>query len=102
VKRMRSKGAGGPVSDTSYNGNRRGWTQADSPRPGWCTPGRRKMRQHAGVESIMPLDRLPLCVLLIFFWPTIYTSASHEMAVLVDLWTSMASSSLCSIRSSRQ
>ncbi len=54
VKEKLSKGAGGPASNTSFDGSRLGWTLVVSPRQNCRRTGRRRRRQKVNVEQRHP------------------------------------------------
>ncbi len=49
-----AKDAGGPATNTSFNGNRLGWMDANLPRRGWCKIGRTKT-QVLSQQHLFPL-----------------------------------------------
>ncbi len=65
-KGMRSKGAEGPASNISFNGNSPGWTVLISPRQNCCKAGGGRRRRNKGVEPRALRDGLPLHFLLAY------------------------------------
>ena len=53
-KGMRRRAAGGPASNTLFDENRHGWTEADLPRQDWCMNGRREKEVESRSPHQMP------------------------------------------------